>query len=64
MTYDGAKFNLAKPNLIGRIYTIQTHKKLHNVHVVQDWVFSHWTLGVVFMVRAGISVVWQQKTHF
>lgn len=55
MTNDGAKFNLAKPNLIGRIQF--KHKKLHNVHVEQDWVFSHWTLGVVFMVHNGISVV-------
>ena len=37
MTRDGAKFNLAKLNLIGRIQF--KHKKLHNVHVVQDWCF-------------------------
>ena len=35
MTYDGAKSKGAKWNLIGGVLTIQTHEKLHNIHVVQ-----------------------------
>ena len=50
MTCDGAKSNVAKQNLIGRIQ----FKLLKNCLMFMqcnDWVVSDWTLDVVFTVR-------------
>ena len=48
MKRDGAKFNLAKWNLIGGIQFKQVKNCL--MLMCNDWVCSDWTLNVVFIV--------------